>query len=91
MKKISLLFAFLAFFATISFAKSSVKKVHTIMPTYIEVQAVPVRAQSCTVSASWPNGSGGTNNVSITTSCTNCTVQQACDAAYALLSILIPG
>ena len=93
MKKISLLFAFVALFATASFAGTSNESSFNSKLTNIEEKVEPLKAASCTVTVSWPNGSGGTNTLTVTTSCNSatCTTQQACDAAYAIISIVVPG
>lgn len=93
MKKVSLLFAFIALFATASFAGTNEEKVINSKSLTTEKKAEPLKAASCTVTVSWPNGSGGTNTLTVTTSCNSatCTTQQACDAAYAIISVVVPG
>lgn len=44
---------------------------------------------SCTVTATW-TVDNVTNTMTVTSSC-DCTQQQACNAAYALISLVIPG
>lgn len=92
MKKISMLFAFFAFFATASFAGTKVEK-SINSKSFMEMKKTePLKRATCTVTVSWPNSSGGTNTLTVTASCDSptCTTQQACDAAYALLSIAVP-
>jgi hypothetical protein len=104
MKKISLLFAFVAFFGAASFANTSelntasLKVDNSVILTSNATNSdidnaleAYFKKRSCTVKATWSNGSGGTVNLTATNTCDNCTQQQACDGAYALLSILIPG
>ena len=45
--------------------------------------------RTCTISASWTTSGGKKVNVSFEVTC-DCTQQAACDAAYALASIVIP-
>ena len=90
MKKISLLFAFVALFATASFAGT-----HDVKP-FKEKKTEPLVVRECTVTVSWPNGSGGSNTLTVTTSCNTstqptCTTQSACNAAYAIISVVVPG
>ncbi len=92
MKKISLLFAFVALFATVSFAGTSdtreIKSKPAIDKTIIE----PFVAKVCSITATWTNGEGGQSTVTISVTCSTCTTtQQACNQAYALLSLIIPG
>jgi hypothetical protein len=77
MKKISLLFTFVALFATASFAKGSIAK-STMAKTIKQYVLV---SSSCTVQVT-----SGKYDVKITVTC-DCTGRQACDAAYKLASI----
>jgi hypothetical protein len=81
MKKISLLFAFVALLSTASFAKG--KKTDSKSIVKKEMKAA-LKQKSCKVSVSY----GGTT-LTMTATC-DCTQQQACDLAYAALSIVIP-
>lgn len=92
MKKISLLLAFVALYATTSFAGTNDEKVIKSKSLTTKAEEEPLKTATCTVTASWPNGSGGTNTVTITSSCNSatCTTQSACDAAYALVSVFVP-
>ena len=99
-----MLFAFVALFVTASFANTSEFKTESVkvekavvvnsntstidIDNALEAYFKPI---SCTVNVTWSNGNGGTVNLTATNTCDNCTQQQACDGAYALLSILIPG
>lgn len=100
------MFAFIAFFATASFANKAVvttknaseKALKTIYQigdvTYkvISIQGDYFVGFSCTVTASWQNSDGSTTSVTITNNCGDCTSrQQACDGAFKVASILIPG
>lgn len=95
MKKLSLMFAFTALLATASFAGTNEEKELKLKSPIIEKKAGKelLKNASCTVTASWPNGNGGTNTVTITASCDSpsCTTQTACNQAYALVSIFVPG
>jgi hypothetical protein len=79
MKKISLLFAFMAFFGAASFANT--KEVKPMDKKIVKKETL-VKA-SCTVTVSY-----GSTTTKITTSC-DCTQKQACDAAYKLATILL--
>lgn len=104
-RKISLLFAFVALFATASFAKTNVFKRNVVSEkslttvyqkdgiTYevISIESNSFVVYSCTVTASWKNSDGSTSSITVTNNCGNCTsVQQACDGAYKIASIAIP-
>jgi|SRR5665647_27943 len=104
MKKISLLIAFVAFFGAASFASTSelntepAKVDNSVVITsnattndIDDALEAYFNNMTCTVNVTWSNGNGGTVNLTVTNSCDNCTQQQACDGAYALISILIPG
>jgi hypothetical protein len=86
MKKIVLLFVFIAFVGATSFAKtSSARKVNSNKNIFFT-------GFSCTASASWKNAKGQVTSVSITYRCGDCTnQQQSCDAAYAIARALIPN
>jgi hypothetical protein len=102
MKKISLLIAFVAFFSVASFAGTGdIQTTRLDIPTFVgsEVSsemATPAlqdgafRDATCTLTAVWVNADGTKTTVTISSTCSNCTTQQACDKAYAYLSILIP-
>ena len=104
MKKVSLLLTFVAAFATASFAAPSVEKAElnaNKTTTYkkgnvtFEVttaEKTSFDGYSCTVSASWTGDDGKKSSIEITVNCGDCTTrQQACDKAYAVASIAIPG
>ena len=93
MKKISLLFSFVIVFATASFAGTSTAKDFNSKLTTNKEEVVPFVVRECTVTVSWPNGNGGTNTITVTSSCNSatCTTQQACNQAYALTSVFVPG
>jgi hypothetical protein len=99
MKKISFLLTFVALFATATFATTTVEKAKlTTGKTIIykkgnvTMKVLSVVGTTCTVSASWSTSGGRKSNVQLTVNCEDCTTtQQACDQAYKLLSILIPG
>jgi len=93
MKKISLFFAFVALFATTSFAGTNDVKTFKSKKFIKDKKVESLVVKSCTVTVSWPNGSGGKNTLTVTTSCNSstCTTQQACDAAYAIISIVVPN
>lgn len=87
------MFAFVALFATATFAGTNDEKIINSKSLITEKKAELLIAASCTVTVSWANGSGGTNTLTVTTSCSSvtCTTQQACDAAYAIISVVVPG
>jgi hypothetical protein len=93
MKKISLLFAFTALFVSFAFAGTNDEKVITSKSLAPNEEVVPFKEAKCTVSVSWPNGTGGTTTLTINSSCDSptCTTQSACDAAYAIISVIVPG
>jgi hypothetical protein len=104
MKRISLLLAFVAFFATACFATSKVEnskltvnknvvyKKGDLSFNVISIETNLLTGTTCTVSASWTNEDGKKSNIQLTVTCESCTtIQQACNQAYALLSIIIPG
>lgn len=102
MKKLSLLFAFVALTATATFAatepKQDVIKVEYQYDQPSEAFTNEKKAtkaiadffveNTCTVSATWTSG-GKKVSATISITC-DCTAQQACDVAYKLLSIAIP-
>jgi hypothetical protein len=102
MKKISLLIAFVAFLSAASFAGTGdIRTTHLDIPTFVgseesygfttaELQDRAFRDATCTLTAVWLSADGTKNTVTISSTCSNCTAQQACDKAYAFLSILIP-
>lgn len=79
MKKISLLFAFVALTATASFAKGSIKKSTNLK----KIEKKALVETSCTVSVK-----SGKYNATITWTC-DCTRREACDRAYKLAGALL--
>lgn len=102
MKKLSLLFAFVALTATATFAatepKQDVIKVEFQFDQPSETFTKEIKVtkaitdliveNTCSVSATWTSG-GKKVSGTISITC-DCTAQQACDIAYKLLSIAIP-
>lgn len=102
MKSISLLVTFVACFATLSYASpkemqpldvhsgsyiSGEKLQDALLPAVLQT-ALP-RA-TCKVTETWTNKDGTTSSATVTVTC-DCTTQQACDAAHAIISILVPN
>ena len=100
MKKISFLLTFVALFATAGFATPRVEKAKpTTNKTFTyktkdgAVEAISLgEGTTCTISASWTKPDGTATNIQLTVNCESCTtIQEACDQAYRLISLLIPG
>ena len=100
MKKIFLFMAFFAFMGISSFANNierDVQKEIVIAEKqdvettnyFIIKQVYSETENSCTVSVSYKNKSGKVINLSLTTTCI-CSVSEACDISYGLLSLVIP-
>ncbi|HZH67461.1 MAG TPA: hypothetical protein VEY10_21400 [Flavisolibacter sp.] len=90
MKRIGLLLAFTAFFATASFAgtlEKTFKGLKTVALTQ-PMQKSLVKA-TCKVTETWDDGNGNAGTVTVTVTCT-CTAQQACDKAHAAIAIVVP-
>jgi hypothetical protein len=83
MKKISLLFAFVALFASASFADTNEER--PIKTTLEKEKPEMLKIHSCKVTVT----TGG-YNATITYTCqTDCTPKEACDKAYAAASALL--
>jgi hypothetical protein len=103
MKKISLLIAFVAFFSAASYATNTKDVTVGTFSSFLNLSNLDTdpnsnsgpgktlpNTQSCTVTATWVNSTGQKYLVTVVSTCSNCTVQQACDRAYQTLSTVIP-
>lgn len=102
MKKISLLLAFIAFFATASFAKAfslhtiaaqndqNFVKAHYVTNGEIKNPDQDLLRKSCTVSVTYTGTGGQVIHLTVTSTC-DCSQQDACNAAYAVVSVIIPN
>ena len=89
MKRFLGLFFFAAFFSLTAAAETS--NLPAIKPASFTETAEVFKETKCTVTVSYPSATGNTLiTISVTTTCENCTQQAACNAAYAILSIVIP-
>ncbi len=104
MKKITLLIAFIAFLSAASYATNT-KDIDAGTPSsslelsYLGTDPIGIIGEaktlpnttSCTINAIWVSSTGQKYSITVTATCTNCSVQQACDKAYQTMSIVIPN
>lgn len=82
------MFAFVALFATASFAGTNEQKSISIQKATVP-EAELLKKSTCKVTESWTNSDGSTATMTVTITC-ECTTQQACDKAHAIISIVVP-
>jgi hypothetical protein len=103
MKKISLLIAFVAFFSAASYATNTKDVTVGTFSSFLNLSNLDTDPNSnsgpgktlhntkcCSLSVSWVVSSGIKTTLTVSVTCNDCTAQQACDAAYKILSIAIP-
>ncbi|RYY45068.1 MAG: hypothetical protein EOO06_17135 [Chitinophagaceae bacterium] len=88
MKRFLGLFFFAAFFSMTAAAESA--DLPAIREVYTAQMQEAFNPKSCSVSVSYTNAAGSTTTITATVTCNTCTQQAACNAAFAILSIVIP-
>jgi len=83
------LFAFVTLFTTASFAGTKREKTKLLSKKVSAEQIELLKKSTCKVTESWTNSDGSTATMTITITC-DCTTQQACDKAHAIISIVVP-